>query len=109
MHQATGVIRYDVLGARFLSSRAFDFPHGGGNHGKLRGKRASKTATDFFLHLYQFKSVDAGQELARLRLGMKLSQPVAAVMKSDLCREPSAEVGDPQFRDQEIGKFVTFF
>ena len=109
LHQATGIVGNHILRAGFGNGGAFDLAHGRGNHWKLDGERAAKTAAGFRLaHLYQFQSPDMLQQLAWRFFQAQFPQAMAAVMKCRPARKPGAHVEDTQLTDEKVGKFKDF-
>ena len=106
VHQATRIVRDDVIRLGFRGGGAFHFAHRGGNHRELRGKRAAEAAAGFRLaHLDEFEAVHFAEQRARRFFDAKFAQAVAAVVERDLVRKLCAEVGDAEFADEEIGEF----
>jgi len=82
LHEATGVIRNDILGFGLYSRSAFDFAHRGGDCGKFGGKGAPKAATGLGItHLDEFESLDVLEKTARLLFHFQLAEAVAAVVR----------------------------
>jgi hypothetical protein len=106
MHEATGIVGDDVIGAGLVGGGAFHLAHGGGDHGKFDGERAAEAAAGLGLgHLDEFKVADVGEQGARRFFDAEFAQAVAAIVKGDAGGKARAEIGDTELGDEEIREF----
>ena len=105
MHEATGVVRDDVIRVGGLGVRAFHFTHGRGDHGELGREGAAEAAAGLsVLHLDEFKAFHLLQELTRGGFDAEFAETVAAIVEGDFGRELGSEIGDTEFLHEEIGE-----
>ena len=106
LHEATGVIGNDIVRAGLGDGGAFDFAHGGGNHGEFHGEGAAETAAGFaIVEFNQLQAAHVLEELARLFFNAEFAQAVAAVVEGGAAFKARADIGEAKLVDEEIGEF----
>src|SRR2546428_3624538 len=88
LHEATGIVRNNVLGPRLGNGKGFIFGHGSRNVRKLYGESSPKTATVFRVcHFHKFNASHAAEEFSRSLFHLEFTQEVASIMIGDFMRK----------------------
>src|SRR5215475_3344980 len=98
LHEATGIVGDNVVGAGLEGGAAFHFTHGGGNHGVFDSKGAAEAATYFrVLHFDELNAANLCEKFAGCLFVTEFTEAMTAVVKGDFAGKPGAHISYTEF------------